>query len=522
MKAIFKPLGLAAAVAAVTAGYTGVAGAQTAPSVASNSLGDLAIVPYYTTAIGFVTGVHIINTSGQTQVVKLRLRRGTDSMDALDFNLILSPFDEWTGWLDDDEDVSVGPLASDTSTISFKTTDNSCTVPAFIGQQGFIDMPVTYRPGAGTGYIEVLGMGSAPVSSPIGVASKHINGVPVDCDLAADNFFQNNSIPGFGGVANPALIGVLSSTQTNQRFGAGSVATTTYGPTGNVLKVSYFVRDAASGIEFGNDAVHIADFGASPSMTNQEFGLFSGDLQGFDFPDLNGAAPANGGLRGLYDGLRTALGGSSVINDWSANAANNVGTDWVITVPGQYTMMNLYKYLFTQIPEDHPLHDPLFTCTALNDCDHRDIPLRAGFIAWDREERGIADIPGELVPSPSIPGQIPTTVLEYEVNVVEWGVEPVLRADNPVTIGVPDGAVYGWAELLVSPFGNRTQAVCEFVADPNNPTLVDITNPVDCNNPVTTKAPLVGFVAWQRSFADNPSRNYGRAVEHSYGSVPSN
>ena len=45
MKANFKPLSLAAAVAAASAGYAGVANAQT---VANNGLGDLALVPYYT------------------------------------------------------------------------------------------------------------------------------------------------------------------------------------------------------------------------------------------------------------------------------------------------------------------------------------------------------------------------------------------------------------------------------------------------------------------------------------------
>jgi hypothetical protein len=64
MKTIFKPLGLAAAVAAVTAGYAGVAGAA---DRAAGNLGDLAIVPYYTVQTDWVTGVHIINTSAQTK-----------------------------------------------------------------------------------------------------------------------------------------------------------------------------------------------------------------------------------------------------------------------------------------------------------------------------------------------------------------------------------------------------------------------------------------------------------------------
>ncbi len=57
----------------------------------------------------------------------------------------------------------------------------------------------------------------------------------------------------------------------------------------NALKVSYFLRDAASGTEFGGNAVHISDFSPDEAwMTNQETGLFSGDITGFDYPDLNG------------------------------------------------------------------------------------------------------------------------------------------------------------------------------------------------------------------------------------------
>ena len=89
MKVNFKQIGLVAAVAAVSAGFAGTASAQAVR--APGNIGDLALVPYYTVQDDWATGVHIINSSDRTQVVKLRLRRATDSADALDFNLILSP-----------------------------------------------------------------------------------------------------------------------------------------------------------------------------------------------------------------------------------------------------------------------------------------------------------------------------------------------------------------------------------------------------------------------------------------------
>lgn len=96
MKQAFKPLGIAAAVAAATSGYVN---AQPMPTVPNNDLGDLALVPYYTVKEGYVTGIHITNTSEKTQVVKFRFRRATDSMDALDFIVVMSPKDVYNGFL---------------------------------------------------------------------------------------------------------------------------------------------------------------------------------------------------------------------------------------------------------------------------------------------------------------------------------------------------------------------------------------------------------------------------------------
>jgi len=506
MKTNFKSLTIAAAVAAASAGYAGVVNAQAAVNGHAQT-GDMAVVPYYTTQGDFVTGVHIINTSEMTQVVKLRLRRATDSMDALDFNLIMSPKDEWTGFITGEED----------GVIKFNSSDTTCTAPE--NKNGGFEMHPLYRNGADTGYIEVIAMGqpsSETVTGGIGMAAKHDStGVPADCTAVASNFFANNSLntPPIG---DPSKKGVLSSIQTvqaNTATGLPALVTNDYVASGDVLKVSYFVRDGSAGVEFGSNAVHFAGFLDNASMTNQEFGIFSGDLQGFDFPDLNGGAPlslftgAGGALRGKYEDVRAAIGVESVINDWSANqneAGFTVGTDWVITVPGQYTMLDLPTYLLSLVDDTV---DCLGSPTAVL-CDNRDIPLKASFTVWDREEKGIIEEDGDLVVSPSIPGAVPTTLLEQEVNVIEWGVAPVLDAPKVVTVSVPADAVNGWAELTVTPDRAKSQAVCDYVNDPSNP--------IACTAVTNPNAPLVGFVAWERSFAANPDANYGRIIDHSY------
>lgn len=505
MKTNFKSLTIAAAVAAATAGFTGIATAQT---LSSNGLGDMAIVPYYTVQGDFVTGVHIINTSDQTQVVKLRMRRATDSMDALDFNLIMSPEDEWTGFITGEED----------GDITFNTGDTTCTAPE---RAGTFTMPGIYRNGADTGYIEVIGMGAADPNQPIAVGALHSAGVPADCTAVASNFFENQSNPskaGFTGMG-PDLTkrGVISSLTTHQTAETG-VVPNAYTDTLNVLKVSYFIRDGAAGVEFGNSAVHFNDFMADASITNQESGVFSGDLQGFDFPDLNGGAPysflalgGQGAERGKFEGLRTAIGGTAIINDWSANQNESgftVGTDWVITAPGQYTMLDLGAYLASLVDTDVDC-DAGDGVTSPDSCDNRDIPLTATFTVYDREEAGIVQEEGDLVVSPSLPGAIPRTLLDQEVNVVEWGVAPVLDAPKVISVGTPGDSVNGWANLAVIGDTTKTQSVCDFTLDPNAPVLCTLVAD-------ETAIPLVGFVAWERSFSANPDANYGRIIEHSY------
>ena len=89
----------------------------------------------------------------------------------------------------------------------------------------------------------------------------------------------------------------------------------TYVDSGDMLKVSYFIRDNATGIEFGDNAVHLSDFLTAAALTNQQYGVLSGDLNGFDSPDLNGGVPrssAGGGAiqRAGFQALRVrgALG----------------------------------------------------------------------------------------------------------------------------------------------------------------------------------------------------------------------
>ncbi len=528
---------------------------------AAGNAGDLAIVPYYTVQDDWATGVHIINTSEATQVVKLRLRRASDSADALDFNLILSPQDEWTGSLD-----------NSTGTTIFSTDDASCTAPLMASGQ-FV-MPAIYAAGAEEGYIEVIAMGQ-PTSEamPIAVAAKHAGGVPNDCDAVQSNFFANmaGAVGGAPVTQSQYAQGNRGNALTNQTAAAGvasglasdavlchtaagdliTAATPTLGgvcensymnSVPGALSVSYFIRDAATGIEMGGNAVHINDFSPAPWMTNQETGLFSGDGFGFDYPDLDGGPFSPEGsstaLRGKFETLRgsTVLGSANVLNDWSVATARNVSTDWVVTFPGQYTMLDYWVWV-SQGFSTAKCGQTAITATArpaVPLCDFRDIPVTAALTLYDREEGVIAGASGSLVISPAVPGTTNTLLLPDEVNVIEWTNggrnTPVLGSAYVTTVDPSVLGDFGWASLAVSskPGGQR---ICHFDVTSNNSnsagvpawstsvarshTVGSAATPV-CQPVVNTAVPMVGFVAWERSFPQNPDGNYGRLIDHSF------
>ena len=528
--------------------------AQNTLSVAADDRGDLALVPYYTVAGDWVTGLHIVNTSKRTQVVKVRLRRATDAMDALNFNVVLSPHDVYAGFLSDDEQ----------GVIAWTSPDSSCTAPAV--QNNRLVLPATYAAGAETGYIEVIAMGSpSNEGQPLARAARHADGslstagAPLDCAAVRSNFFAD----GAGAGAATSRRGVQDRFTTWQAASpAESIkdgGLNTYVDSGNVLKVSYFIRDNATGIEFGDNAVHIRDFLANPALSNQQYGVFAGDLNGFDFPDLNGGVPLSSGStgndpiqRGRFNALRAsaALGVGRIVNEWSANPANGVEMNWVVTLPGQYVMLKLPQYwaalastssatggagrpwVPTLSSADHqPLtnpacpRDPIAAragAAAVAECDYRDLPVELTFTAYTREEGTETAAPASLVVSPAPPGSRPKTYLGKAVNVITFGQSRVFGGVD-VDVSAPNlGQPYGWVSARVTSRDTDLQ-VCDWDLNDDisagfgaaaGAALKDklVCSAVSADSAV----PVIGFAAWSRKVAANPDASYGRIVEHSY------
>jgi hypothetical protein len=165
------------------ASVLGVSGAAQAVAVSANGMGEVLVYPYYTVK-GSIAGVpyntllSIVNSTDSTKAVKIRFREGKASQEVLDFNIFLSPYDVWTGYLE--------PSAASGGTV-LKTTDTTCTLPA-IPAGGVEFRNFDYKGDAAKddsltrlqeGYFEVFEMATYLTGSTVATSAKHgSNGVP--------------------------------------------------------------------------------------------------------------------------------------------------------------------------------------------------------------------------------------------------------------------------------------------------------------------------------------------------------
>ncbi len=133
------------------------------PNANGHGIGDVLLFPYYTVENGYNTLVHLVNTDKErTIMAKVRFREHKNSQDVLDFTVILSPNDVFTGYVKEDG----GKLV-------FDKTDNTCTAPQGEDSNGYPDIQgdIKFKKLAGqvggttvglptTGHIEVITMGA--------------------------------------------------------------------------------------------------------------------------------------------------------------------------------------------------------------------------------------------------------------------------------------------------------------------------------------------------------------------------
>jgi hypothetical protein len=561
--------------------------------------------------------MHIINTTESTQVVKVRLRRGADSKDALDFNLVMSPLDEWTA--------NIGPNP-DGDGVRVTTGDTTCTVPEFPADGAV--MPTTFAEGAEEGYVEIIAMGQAfSEGMTVAVAAEHDDGVPASCAVVRQNFYRVSDDDAYGSgdlenavgellfLGNPfeftgasTVRGVHYSDTTSSGLctanaartgGACDIEAAREGICGDkddysaecnnaiidlinaslyvdsddaALKVSWMITDSDGGLEIGDNAVMVEGFSEIAMVTNQELldfgvnGILNYDPLNFELPNLSwgvwnsgrsaALAPIVGSGTGIANAtpsmmpaLMDALDAEVLINDWAAfdTDAGTVATDWVVTLPGQYTMQNPICDMYESYSE------AATACAAYNATanvgvssggalDEDQLPLvvadggGSNMLLWDREEMNLNDTPDtpdtDLGFSPGGSAGTPadTFVLNREVNVIMFNDGNVLGTadlqDEDLGLGFVvnvsgegNPSDRGWSALIIEEVADEMIWSPEDLAfgtdiDPNDNDDSDRDGWGYFVDSFTDTVAVVGFAAWERSFADQAG-NYGRAIEHS-------
>lgn len=393
---------LALAVAAATLG--GGASLAQAQAVAPNSLGQALIYPYMTAKGGWSSFLHVINTSGSTVAAKVRFNVASDSADAYDFIVVLSPYDTWTGVFEQNG-----------SQYGFRPTDNTCTVPYF-GKDKFTPFIVQ----TSEVYAEVIMMGVSnglsSTSNPIAVAAKHstTTGLPANCAAVEAAF------------ANPASVTAL--TEFNN---------TLLNPATNVLTGKFDLVNVGKGWSGASRATAIAFFGAPPAPLTPGQGPY--------FPNTNMWSQSPGdwdhptlaeGTTGLI-GLNAVLTKTNLINEWVLNPNLGELSSWIVTFPTKKLTADAIATVnasTAQTPKLQTFGDATGTnvgCVTVTPS------------IWNREEKQLVG---------ASPG---TTPLCYEANVVNFrngsinssSVLDSSVASTVVTDLLSTGVLAGWMNL---------------------------------------------------------------------------
>lgn len=274
-----------AAVAAAIAGSMAAYNAQ-AVNLATDGIGDVAIAPFYTVRDGWSTLINLTNTQNAPVAVKVRFHEAHNSRDVLDFMVLLSAYDVFTGIVT--EDANGNPVFRSTDTAN-NAGDRTCTIPTAIniadgnGNLPNVGMsPAGYRNSNADndrgdqtndrlreGYIEFIVMGYAEQNlsavSPQAQSAAAGNGLvtidpgagPQDvldvgfaienhnCDAALERAFTREN--GAGG--DPEIL------WTARQFGESI----------NALKFNFRLINVDRGVEAGNSATTWANF-YNPAM----------------------------------------------------------------------------------------------------------------------------------------------------------------------------------------------------------------------------------------------------------------
>lgn len=287
---------LSQAIAAVA--VMGAATAASAATVNANGLGDTLLFPLYTVEAGNQTALHLTNTEDHYKAVKVRFRRAVDSLDVLDFNLYLSPQDQWTGVVGLGEDGNPILVSGDTSCVAGSDANlNLQSGKSFA------------RDESTKGHIEVIEMATwtqaqaervhltgtavdADKKNSLAYAVKHKDGVPGNCGLINKAWYYDENGTNPSGVWTAPYVAAAAANVTNKNNAdVGSFTTTS--TIGTVLVNQ--LGDQPKGGLYGNAYVINVDEAWTASYAPTAMTVYDSTVAGnnhhmprLGLPDLHG------------------------------------------------------------------------------------------------------------------------------------------------------------------------------------------------------------------------------------------
>lgn len=339
-------------------------------TLSTGGIGHQLITPYFSAQNGNATVLHVVNTDTVNgKALKVRFRGASNSDDILDFYVLLSPTDVWTGV------ISQGSSGY----AQLTSSDKTCTYPALSPTgQTFVDNRLnktgwdaaTLQRNTREGYVEMfvaadipsnlVYTGAANAQSPLYTAIKHVAGTAPCTQSVLNTALLTDHL------TEAAAAAVGFDTPTGQVAGSWYIInvpqTTTYSGDMTALRAT-----AAGGNARGNYVVfpQVADpvtttglpetFTADPLLSganNAGRTKTAGGVLGttlatpliaaamYDFPDLStpylgglfgGASVAN--ARASAASLTAQLAALSVSNQYATDASVTAKTDWVFSFP---------------------------------------------------------------------------------------------------------------------------------------------------------------------------------------------
>lgn len=428
---------LSQAIAAAT--IFGAAAAAQAVEINHGGEGEALLFPYYTVEDGKYTALHLTNTTDEYKAVKVRFRRSTDSADALDFNLYMSPKDMWTGAVVAGSNGIPRLVSADTSCISAFPDG----IPA-AGQEFGVKTKVA------KGHIEIIEMASWDEDAAAAAKVDAVDGKVTVADAVEHQPADKNGIRKPGNCA-----AINASWNDNGGYWAGLYkvsaaannpayfAETDLGakPTGGIYGNAYVINpDEAWASSFAPVALSGLYIGGGPQHNHHapRYGL--PDLHGGNkilLPkDLVKAEPEwteiqytqaldryteyvnlqNFGMAEFAD-IVTPLNKASIKSDFTLAGASEASTELVVTFPVKYT--------------GNPAGD-----------------VEVGATFFDREEQEVVVTPDDWQLSPWLPGEnVENNKLVHEVNVVHLGVKGDREDIGDATLQLNAPFNEGWVDI---------------------------------------------------------------------------